>query len=91
MKRAKILTKRELHYLEESKRIKEGTRMMKRVENCSGDEKHEIEGNRAFQGPQAASERVRTVTEENMELGSDKEHDDLTKRVWEKSTEIRTY
>ena len=71
--------------LEESKQIKEGKRMMKREENSSGDEKHEIEGNREVQGPQAASERVGTVTEENMELDSDKEYDDLTKQVWEKA------
>ena len=58
---------------------------MKREENSIGDEKHGIEGNRAVQGPQAASERVGTVTEENMELDSDEEYDDLTKRVWEKA------
>lgn len=42
--------------------------------------KHKIEGNQAVQ---VVSQRVGTVTEENMELDSDKEYDDLTRRVWE--------
>ena len=71
--------------LEESKPIKEGRRMMECEENSSGDERHEIEGNRAAQRPQVVSQRAGTVTEENMELDSDKEYDDLTRRVWEKA------
>ena len=58
---------------------------MKHEENSIGDEKHEIEGNWAVRGPQAASERVGTVTEENIEHDSNKEYDDLTKRAWEKA------
>lgn len=75
--------------LEEIKLIKEGRRMMEREENSSGDEKHEIEGNRVAQGPQVASQRAGTVTEENMELDSDQEYDDLTRRVWEKTQRSR--
>ena len=75
--------------LEEIKPIKEGRRMMEREENSSGDEKHEIEGNRVAQGPQVASQRAGTVTEENMELDSDQEYDDLTRRVWEKTQRSR--
>ena len=74
--------------LEESRRMKEGRRM-KREENSSDDEKHEIEGNRAVQGSQAASQRAGAVKEENMELDSDKEYDDLTRRVWEKGHRSR--
>ena len=59
--------------------------MMEREENSSGDEKHEIEGNRVAQGPQVASQRAGTVTEEKMELDSDQEYDDLTRQVWEKT------
>lgn len=59
--------------------------MMEREENSSGDEKHKIEGNQVAQGPQVASQRAGTVTEENMELDSDQEYDDLTRRVWEKT------
>lgn len=44
---------------------------MKREERSSDDERHKTEGNRAAQGPQAASQRAGTVTEENMELDSD--------------------
>ena len=78
--------------LKEIKPIKEGRRMMEREENSSGDEKHEIEGNRVArvaQGPQVASQRAGTVTEENMELDSDQEYDDLTRRVWEKTQRSR--
>ena len=64
--------------LEESRRMKEGRRM-KGEENSSDDEKHEIEGNRAVRGSQAASQRAGAVKEENMELDSDKEYDDLTR------------
>ena len=71
--------------LEESKRIKKGRRMMKHQEHSSGDEQHEIEGNRAVQGPQAEGQRAGTVIEENIEVDSDKEYDNLTKRVWEKA------
>ena len=59
--------------------------MMKHQEHGSGDEQHEIERNRAVHGPQAASQRAGTVIEDNMELDSDKEYDNLTKRVWEKA------
>ena len=74
--------------LEKRKRMKEG-RKIKREENSSDDEKHEIEGNQAMQVLQVASQQAETVTEENMELDSDKEYDDLTRRVWDKGHRSR--
>ena len=69
---------------EKSNPMKEG-RKMKHEENSSYDEKPEIGGNQVLQGPQVVSQRTGTVTEESIEeMDSDKEYDDLTRRVWER-------